>query len=107
LLSILLDNAIKYTPSNGTIQLTAHEEQDKVILQVADTGIGIPPEFCPRIFERFFRVDPSRSKNFGGSGLGLAIAATIAQQHSANITVSANPGGGSVFTVSLPSAQET
>jgi heavy metal sensor kinase len=107
LLSILLDNAVKYTPSNGTIQLTAHEEQDKVILQVADTGIGIPAEFRPRIFERFFRVDPSRSKNFGGSGLGLAIAATIAQQHSANIIVSANPGGGSVFTVSLPSAQET
>ena len=69
---------------------------------VRDAGIGIPPEALPRIFERFYRVDPARSREAGGAGLGLCIAKTIAEAHGGRILVQSTPGAGSAFTVSLP-----
>jgi heavy metal sensor kinase len=95
----LLDNAIKYT-ERGEITLAARSEADELIVEVMDTGIGIPPEHLPRIFNRFYRVDPARSA--GGAGLGLAIARQIAQAHDGRLEVRSAPGAGSTFTVCLP-----
>jgi len=95
----LLVNAIKYT-ERGEITLTARPEADELIVEVTDTGIGIPSQHLPRIFDRFYRVDPARSA--GGAGLGLAIARQIAQAHGGKIEVRSAPGAGSTFTVRLP-----
>jgi heavy metal sensor kinase len=95
----LLDNAIKYT-ERGEITLTARPETDELIVEVADTGIGIPPEHLQRIFDRFYRVDPARSA--GGAGLGLAIARQITQAHGGEIKVESKPGAGTTFSVILP-----
>jgi len=95
----LLDNAIKYT-ERGAITLTARSEADELIVEVTDTGIGILPEHLPRIFDRFYRVDPARSA--GGAGLGLAIARQIAQSHGGRLEVRSAPGAGSTFTIRLP-----
>jgi heavy metal sensor kinase len=95
----LLDNAIKYT-ERGEITLTARSEEGGITVDVTDTGIGIPPEHLPRIFDRFYRVDPARSA--GGAGLGLAIARQIAQAHGGRLEVRSAPGAGSTFTVRLP-----
>jgi len=95
----LLDNAIKYT-ERGEITLAARSEADELIVEVTDTGIGIPPEHLPRIFNRFYRVDPARSA--GGAGLGLAIARQIAQSHGGRLEVRSAPGAGSTFTIRLP-----
>jgi signal transduction histidine kinase len=95
----LLNNAIKYT-ERGEITLAARSEADELIVEVTDTGIGIPPAHLPRIFDRFYRVDPARSA--GGAGLGLAIAWQIAQSHGGGLEVRSAPGAGSTFTVHLP-----
>jgi len=95
----LLDNAIKYT-ERGEITLTARPEADELIVEVTDTGIGIPPEHLPRIFDRFYRVDSARSA--GGAGLGLAIARQIAKAHGGRLEVRSAPGAGSTFTIRLP-----
>jgi heavy metal sensor kinase len=95
----LLDNAIKYTES-GEIKLTARSEGDEITVEVSDTGISIPPEHLPHVFDRFYRVDPARSA--GGAGLGLAIALQIAQAHGGSLEVHSSPGVGSTFTVHLP-----
>lgn len=106
LLYILLDNAIKYTPSGGEIQVTLSVDESEnppvLCLSVRDTGIGIPPEEQNRIFDRFYRVDKNRSKQMGGTGLGLAIAKWIVEAHHGTITVSSNPGNGSTFTATIP-----
>jgi len=94
----LLDNAIKYT-ERGEITLTARSEEGGITVDVTDTGIGIPPEHLPRIFDRFYRVDPARSA--GGAGLGLAIARQIAQSHGGRLEARSAPGKGSTFTVHL------
>jgi two-component system phosphate regulon sensor histidine kinase PhoR len=100
----LLDNAIKYTPEQGTISVSATESDDLVHVSVADTGIGIPPSDLPRIFERFYRVDTARSREQGGTGLGLAIVKHIILLHGGNIAVESTHGKGSTFTFTLKKA---
>ncbi len=102
-LTNLLHNAIKFTPSGGTITVSAHGEADKVIIAVRDTGVGIAEEELSRIFERFYKADRARSS--GGTGLGLAIAKHIIQAHRGQIWVESVEGRGSTFYFSLPTAQ--
>jgi signal transduction histidine kinase len=103
LLWTLLDNAIKYTPCGGRIDLSVAKAGTETTFQVRDTGIGIPAALLPRLFERFFRADPSRSQ-VEGAGLGLAIAKWIADMHQATISVESVEGGGSTFRVVFPAA---
>lgn len=100
----LLDNAIKYTPSGGTVTIAAEQRGQQVALVVSDTGVGIPAKDLPRIFERFYRVDEARSREQGGTGLGLAIVKHIVQLHGGEVQVSSEPGRGSRFTVLLQQA---
>lgn len=101
LLSILVHNAISYTPKGGNIQLSLSMQKDAFILQVADTGAGIPDEEKDKIFDCFYRSESARSSK-GHFGLGLSIASQITQAHHGKISVSDNEGGGTVFTVKLP-----
>lgn len=100
LLLILLDNALKYTPTGGRVSLALCREGGEVRVTVHDTGRGIAPADLPRIFERFYRADDAR--DIGGSGLGLSIAGWIAVRHGGRITATSTPGRGSAFTVHLP-----
>jgi signal transduction histidine kinase len=103
--NVLLDNAFKYTPARGgMVALSAGENDGKAVISVRDNGIGIAEEDQARIFERFFRVDKARSREFGGAGLGLSIAQCIVQQHRGRIWVESMPGSGSIFRVELPLA---
>jgi len=102
LLNILLDNAIKYTPAWGSVDLALEEKDDKAVITVRDSGIGIGDQDQTRIFERFYRADKARSRELGGAGLGLAIAQWIVDQHQGSIKVQSSPGRGSVFFVELP-----
>jgi signal transduction histidine kinase len=101
-IDILLDNAFKYTPSPGTVHLSAEPQNDKVVITVRDTGVGIAAEEQSKVFERFYRVDKARSRDMGGAGLGLAIAQWIVQQHGGKIEVESSLGKGSIFRVELP-----
>jgi heavy metal sensor kinase len=101
----LLDNAIKYTPSGGSINLDVYAREDKALIKVADTGIGIPADALPHIFERFFRVDKARTRDAGGAGLGLAIVKSICNAHGGQVEVESDEGRGSSFTVELPLAR--
>ena len=103
--SILLDNAVRYTPEGGNVTVSVREDGDRVALDVPDTGIGIPEDQLPLIFERFHRADPSRSD--GGAGLGLSIASQIAESHGGQIRVESTPGKGSTFTLLLPKRSRT
>jgi heavy metal sensor kinase len=98
----LLDNAIKYTPNGGRINLKITREDGDAVLEVADDGIGIPPEALPHVFKRFFRVDGSRSRDQGGAGLGLSIVKSICDAHGARVEVSSAPGRGSRFRIRQP-----
>ncbi len=100
----LLDNAIKYTPEDGTVTASVHVIDSKAVLEVADNGVGIPPEALPRIFDRFFRVDKARSREQGGAGLGLSIVKSICAAHHGRVEVTSKPGEGSRFRVELPLA---
>lgn len=100
----LLANAQKYTPPEGQVTLAVTVDGEQVRIAVSDTGTGIPPEETTRIFERFYRGDPSRTRATGGSGLGLAIAQTLAEAHGGRIVVESRPGAGAVFTFILPRA---
>jgi signal transduction histidine kinase len=102
LLNILLDNAVKYTPASGSVELALEEKDDKALINVRDSGIGISDEDRTRIFERLYRADKARSRELGGAGLGLAIAQWIVDQQQGSITVQSSPGKGSVFIVELP-----
>jgi two-component system phosphate regulon sensor histidine kinase PhoR len=100
----LLDNAIKYTPSGGSVRLKARSaggSGGSVSVDVEDTGIGIPENDMPRIFERFYRVDKARSRELGGTGLGLAIVKHIVQGHNGKLHVKSTPGEGSTFSFSI------
>lgn len=98
----LMTNAIHYTPVNGTVTVSTTFENSFAILRVSDTGIGIPPEDLNRIFDRFYRVEKSRSREKGGTGLGLAISRAIVAAHSGTIEVTSELGKGTTFTVRLP-----
>jgi heavy metal sensor kinase len=120
LLRNLVDNGVKYTPAGGQVTLALRAvrrersesnskletrnsiSSDWAEIEVRDTGVGIPPEALPRVFERFYRVDPARSREAGGAGLGLCIVKTIGEAHHGTIAVRSSPGGGSTFTVRLP-----
>lgn len=101
----LVDNAIKYTGEGGRIVVRASGEEGAVAFTVDDTGIGIPEAEQPRVFERFYRVEKSRSRDLGGTGLGLAIVKHVAQLHGGTVEVSSVPGQGSTFTLRLPSSR--
>lgn len=101
-LNNLLANAIVHTPKDGRITVKAWEQDNRVHVGVSDTGEGIPPEDLPMIFERFYRVDKSRTRATGGSGLGLTIAKRLIEAHGGTITVKSEVGKGSTFTFSLP-----
>ncbi len=102
LFSNLLENAIKYTNSSGSITVRLKSDGEKILVSVADTGIGIPQSEQSKIFERFYRVDKSRSREQGGVGLGLSIADAIAHAHNASISVDSESGKGSNFMVLFP-----
>ena len=98
----LLDNAIKYTPEKGAIQLRVRAVNGHAVLEVEDNGIGIPPEALPHIFERFYRVDPARSADSESAGLGLSIVKSICTAHGAEVEAQSAIGKGSRFRVKLP-----
>ncbi|MGD0731899.1 MAG: ATP-binding protein [Terracidiphilus sp.] len=101
LLSILLENASKYTPPGGAVTLCATAEAERILLSVRDTGIGVAPEHRSRIFDRFYRAAPPGESAPAGSGLGLALAKWIAERHGAQLAVESEPGKGSCFSFSL------
>jgi two-component system heavy metal sensor histidine kinase CusS len=100
--SNLTSNAIAHTPSGGTVKLTAELDAAAIRIEVSDTGAGIPAEALPRVFDRFFRVDPSRSKNSGSTGLGLAIVQSITVLHGGVAEIESEPGRGTIVTLRLP-----
>lgn len=99
---ILLDNAVKHTPSGGRITLSLKKQGASVEISVTDTGEGMEKEHLNKIFERFYRIDKSRSRNEGGTGLGLSIAEWIVREHGGAITASSEPGRGTVIMIELP-----
>ncbi len=100
----LLDNALRYTPAGGTIDMLCVVSNNQCELTVRDSGAGIPSEDLKHIFERFYRADKSRSRVDGGTGLGLSIARKIAQAHDGDLNASNHPDGGAQFTLTLPIA---
>jgi heavy metal sensor kinase len=98
----ILENAVRYTPTDGRISVSLVKQESNAVVSIADTGIGIPPEHLPHIFERFYRVDKARARADGGVGLGLAIAKIIAESHKGTITVASEVGKGTTFTISIP-----
>jgi heavy metal sensor kinase len=98
----ILENAVRYTPIAGQISVSLVQKDANAVVAIADTGIGIPPEHLPHIFERFYRVDKARARADGGVGLGLAIAKIIAESHKGKIEVESELGKGTTFTISLP-----
>jgi signal transduction histidine kinase len=104
LLLILIDNAIKYTPAGGAVDLRLTTDSERAVIRIVDNGIGIAPGDLPHVFDRFWRADKVRTRAEGGSGLGLAIAKWIVERHRGEISASSQPGQGSMFTVELPLA---
>jgi signal transduction histidine kinase len=104
ILANVLDNAARYTPEGGRITVTSRREGPQVRLEVADTGPGIPSEHLPRIFERFYRVDPARSRELGGTGLGLAIVKHLVEAHGGRVEAVSVLGQSTTIRISLPAA---
>lgn len=104
LFTILIDNAVKYTPDHGRVSVSLAEANSDAVCEIADTGIGMSEDELPRIFERFYRADRARSREIGGAGLGLAIARSIARAHGGIIEVESTPGLGSIFRARIPIA---
>ncbi len=98
----LISNAVAHTPEGGTVAIKAHAEAARILIEVSDTGVGIPADALPRVFDRFFRVDPSRSKASGGTGLGLSIVQGIMQLHGGNVEIVSKPGTGTRVTLCMP-----
>jgi two-component system phosphate regulon sensor histidine kinase PhoR len=104
ILTNLVDNACKYTPDGGRIEVRARNRNGNVVVEVRDTGPGIPPQHLPRLFERFYRVDSGRAREHGGTGLGLAIVKHLVLANRGTVSVESELGRGSTFTVKLPRA---
>jgi two-component system phosphate regulon sensor histidine kinase PhoR len=104
LLSNLIDNALRYTPAKGSVCVRLEGAESRAVLQVADTGEGIPAAELPRVFERFYRVDKARVRQTGGTGLGLAIVRHVAEAHGGTVRADSELARGSTFTVTLPVA---
>lgn len=102
LLLILADNAVKYTPPDGRVAFALRHDGKMAEVTVHDTGVGIPPEDLPRVFERFYRADPARARDPGGTGLGLPIARWIAREHGGEVALASEPGQGTTASVHLP-----
>ncbi|HEY3291319.1 MAG TPA: ATP-binding protein, partial [Anaerolineae bacterium] len=101
-----VENAIKHTPEGGKVMITAQNTEGHTItLSVTDTGVGIPPQDVAHVFERFYRVDKSRSRAQGGAGLGLAIAKSFVEAHGGRIEVQSTVDVGTTFIVTLPAYQ--
>jgi two-component system phosphate regulon sensor histidine kinase PhoR len=98
----LVSNAIKYTPSGGKVHVFAQMGANQILVYVRDTGIGIPPEALPKLFQKFFRVQTDATKDIEGNGLGLAIVKSIVEQHGGQVTVESTLGQGSCFCFTLP-----
>jgi two-component system sensor histidine kinase VicK len=98
----IISNAIKYTEEDGEVKVHLEKEDGNAVLSVKDTGIGIPKEDLPRIFERFYRVDKARSRELGGTGLGLSIAKEIIEAHSGTIEIFSEVGEGTDVIIKLP-----
>jgi signal transduction histidine kinase len=99
----LCQNAVKFTPAGGTISVAASVEPgDRLAIRVQDTGIGIPAEHRERVFDVFYQVDGSSTREYGGAGLGLAIVKSFVEAHAGKVSVSERVGGGTVFTLALP-----
>ena len=102
LLDNLLDNAVRYTPPGGRVTIAVERDGSDARIVVEDSGVGIPPEHLPRIFDRFYRVDPARNRATGGTGLGLAIVKYVATAHGGRVSAESDVGRGSRFVVTLP-----
>lgn len=102
----LLDNAVRFTPPGGDVKVSARRVNGRCEVRVTDTGPGIAAEHLPKVFERFYRVDPARSREGGGTGIGLAIARSVVEAHGGQIRADSEVGKGSVFTFDLPVAPE-
>ena len=98
----LLENAIRYTPSGGIVTVSAKVQDSRAEVTVADSGEGLSPEAIPHVFERFYRVDPSRTRSTGGVGLGLTIAKQVVEAHGGSIHAASAPDQGSRFIFDLP-----
>lgn len=98
----MLDNAFNYTPANGEIRVSAHENGNYVYISVSDTGIGISKEDQAKIFDRFYRAEHEAVQKVSGTGLGLAIVRSLVEMHNGRLTVNSSPGIGSTFTFNLP-----
>ena len=98
----LAENGIKYNVPGGKLTISVDRDEDNAIIQVADTGMGIPQDAVGHVFERFFRVDKARSRKSGGSGLGLAIVRNLVERNQGAIRVESQVGEGTVFTVTFP-----
>lgn len=107
ILDNLIDNALKYTPEGGSVLVSCRGSDDSVSVEVADTGIGIPRDELPRVFERFYRVDKARSRQLGGTGLGLSIVKHLVQSLGGQVDVNSRVGAGTRFTIQLPRHQPT
>jgi signal transduction histidine kinase len=101
----LLANALRYTQRNGSVGIDVRLEGDRAVIEVTDTGLGIPTRDLPRIFERFYRVDAARSRETGGTGLGLAIVKHVVEGHGGSVEVESELGRGSKFTIRLPALE--
>ena len=102
LVVILIDNAIKYTAAGGRVDVSLRRTGDGVTIEIRDTGVGIAPEDLPRVFERFYRADPARSRDAGGTGLGLPIARWIVEEHGGTVELASVLGNGTTATVRIP-----
>jgi heavy metal sensor kinase len=100
----LLDNAVKFTPEGGVVDVVVAQNGNSACLDFRDTGIGIPADALPHVFERFYRAEPSRSKEYEGAGLGLALVKWVVENHHGRVSVESAVGQGSCFQVSLPMA---
>ncbi|WP_165064960.1 heavy metal sensor histidine kinase [Paludisphaera rhizosphaerae] len=100
----LIENALKYTPAGGAVTIRGHNDDSRAVFEVSDTGVGIPADSLPRVFDRFYRVDASRSRRTGGTGLGLSIVRAVVERHGGSVETESTPGEGSTFQVVLPVA---